>query len=335
VVKKFPPIDTLNVNTQNATVNDTYEALVIGFDPAAEAILRKLIESTQFVGTQFKATVMISDTSVYFDELLNDCPEMKNRYALDFINYDIESEDLINWTQKHIDTLKQIIISTDYEEEKSIAALNLDTFLCDSNIENIPIIIVDRDNEMEFLEQKNTYSLLRFVGDYRNIFTESNLLKSEYLSPAKELHHFNNQLIPFAQRIPWESLSGMQKESNIAAAESLYSKLKLIDKTINKVKKMSEAEFQLFLQENPERLLNLAKAEHLRWQAVYFTRGWKTWQWSRVPKKWPHEDEKKLRNACLVDWETLIEVEKRFKIPFQTCYYNNILTLKLFILNNE
>ena len=334
VVRKFPPIDTLNVNTENATVNDTYEALIIGFDTSAEAILRKLIEATQFVGTQFKATVMLSDKGRDVDTMLNEYPEMRNHYDIDFLHYDIDSDDLTQWTQEHIDTLKQIVISAENDDEKFIAALNLETFLSDSNIDHIPIIIVCRDHEKAFLEQKENYSSMRLVGDYRNIFTESNLLKSNYLQQAKAVHHFYNQLKPSAQRVPWEQLSYIKKESNIAAAESLYAKLKLMGKTIAKVKKMSEVEFQLFLQENPERLLNLAKAEHLRWSATYFTRGWKTWQWSKVPKKWPHHDEKKQRHACLVDWDALKEVEKRFNIPFQLYDYNNVFIIRMLIDNN-
>ncbi|MCL2291360.1 MAG: hypothetical protein FWC34_11775 [Bacteroidetes bacterium] len=334
LVKKFHPIDTLNVNTQNATVNDIYEALIVGFDVTGNSILRKLIEATQFVGTQFKTTVMANDAITSLGCFLNHYPEMKKHYAIDFLNYEMGSDDFSAWLCQHVTTLKQIIISTGNDEKNIAIASELNLFLKNRDIHNIPIIIVVRSNEPTFWEQANEYSLMHCVGKSEAIFTESKVLKLDYLHQAKAIHQFYNQLKPFAQRIPWEQLSDIKKESNIAVSESLYAKLKLMGKTADEVKEMSEIQFQLFLQEHPERLLNLAIAEHLRWNATYFAHGWRTWHLSEIPEDAPHQDETKKLHACLVDWSTLKELEKRFDVPFQIYDYNNIMIMRSLLANN-
>jgi hypothetical protein len=334
IIRRSPPIDTLNINIQNATVNDIYEALIVGFDVTGNSILRKLIEATQFVGTQFKATVMANDANTSLGCFLNHYPEMKKHYAIDFLNYEIGSDDFSAWLYQHVATLKQIIISTGNDEKNIAIASELNLFLRNRDIYNIPIIIVIRSNEPTFWEQANEYSLMHCVGKSETIFTESKVLKLDYLCQAKAIHQFYNQLKPFAQRISWEQLSDIKKESNIAMSESLYAKLKLMGKTVDEVKQMSEIQFQLFLQEHPERLLNLAIAEHLRWNATYFAHGWRTWHLPEIPEDALHQDETKKLHACLVDWNTLKNLEKRFDIPFQIYDYNNIMIMRALLTNN-
>ena len=330
VVKRFPPIDTLKVNTQNATVEDTYEVLIIGFDPIAEAILRKTIEATQFVGAHFKAIVMVNNTDSSIEKLPEYYHEMKNHYDIDFVNYNKDSDDMCEWMNEHADSIKQIIVTTKYEEERALAVSDTSLCLSNRNIYDVPVIIVVRDDEITLLEETK-FSLIHYVGEHKNIFTVNKVLKSDYLQQAKTIHQFYNQLKSFAQRIPWEQLSNIKKESNIAASESLYAKLKLLGKTFDEIKQMSEIEFQLFLQEDRERLFNLAMAEHLRWNATYFTRGWKTWRLPEIPEGAPHQDEAQKLHACLVDWDSLKDVEKRFDIPFQKHDYGNILTIRMLI----
>ena len=304
VIKNFPPIDTLKINTQNATVEDTYEVLIVGLNAITYSILRKLIEATQFVGAQFKATVMVNDANFSMESLPEYYQEMKNHYDIDFVSYEAESDDFPIKVKERLHLLKQVIITTKNKEEKFITTTDV------------------------------SCSLIYCVGNHEKTFTVNKVLKSSHLHRAKAIHQFYNQLKPFAQRIPWEHLSDIKKESNMAVSESLYAKLKLMGKTVEEIKQMSEIEFQLFLQEHPERLLNLAIAEHLRWNATYFTHGWKTWHLQEIPEGMPHQDEARKLHACLVDWNTLKDVEKRFDIPFQIYDYNNILTIRMLAENN-
>ena len=333
IVKKFPPIDTLEINTQNATVEDTYEVLIVGYDNTTDAILKKLIEATQFVGTHFKATVMVNVEEERLEYLLEDYQELKNHYDIDFVDYEVDSGDICAWMNLHLDSLKQIIVTTKNEKERMFAVSDLYAGIHIRNRVNVPIIVV-RDNEATAPKQKNVDLLIHYVGNDEEIFTENKVLRLDHLHQAKAIHQFYNQLKPFARRITWEQLSNIKKKSNIAASESLYAKLKLMGKTIEGIRKMSEIEFQLFLQEDPDRLRNLAIAEHLRWNATYFTSGWKTWHLSEIPKDSLHQNEYRNLHACLVDWNTLKDVEKHFDTPFQIYDYNNILTIRMLMLNS-
>ena len=335
IVRKYPPIDTLNINTQNATVEEPYEALIIGFDETGSAILRKLIAATQFVGTHFKATVIVDDPKKSSKQFYKRYPEIKNHYSIEFLKFKTDTDKFNLWLEDTLFSQKQVFIATGNDEKSMDDANHVSVKLFIRNVEDVPVIVVLREMKDQYFEFEDEYPFAHCETIPDIIFTENNVLKSNHLLQAKAVHHFYNQLKPFAQRIPWEQLSTMQKESNIAMAASIYSTLKLMGKTVEEVKQMSEIEFQLFLQENPERLLNLAISEHLRWNATYFTHGWKTWKLSEIPEGAPHQDEKLKLHACLVDWENLKEVEKRFEIPFQNYDYNNVTILRQLLINNE
>ena len=316
IVQQHHPIDTLNINTQNARVDDIYETLIVGWDPLGNAILRKTIEATQLVGTQFKATVMQNNAQQNEYEFFNKYPEIKNYYEVNFINLEFGSPASLEWLQQHAVTLKQIFIATGEDEKNLTLSTELCAFFKNRNIPCIPVVALSRAAKNE------------------TVFTEKNVVQLDYFQQAKAVHHFYNQLKPFAQRIPWENLSEMKKQVNVAAARSILTKLKLLGKTPDELKQMSELEYQLFLQQDPDKLLNIAKSEHLRWNATYITCGWKTWQLHEIPEGAPHQDETQKLHACLVDWDSLNEIEKRFEIPFQSYDYNNILIIRMLIVNN-
>ena len=288
----------------------------MGCDPVGNAILRKTIEATQLVGTQFKATVMLNDAKINPADFFNTYPEIKNYYEINFMNLEFGCSESLEWMHRHVATLKQIFIATGEDEKNLVLTAELCKFFENNNVGYIPVIAVSRAHANE------------------TVLTENNVLQLDYFQQAKSIHHFYNQLKPFAQRMPWEQLSEMKKKANVATAESLYTKLKLLGKTIDELKQMSEIEFQLFLQQDPDKLLNIAKSEHLRWNATYITHGWKTWRLHEIPEGAPHQDETQKLHACLVDWDALQEVEKRFEIPFQSYDYNNILIIRMLIINN-
>jgi hypothetical protein len=273
-------------------VDDTYQALIIGFDSVGRSLLNKLIEGTHFVGTQLKISVIIDNDHIDYEYFLAKNPEIKNHYDVQFLKLDPTSEQFYSWLYEQ-NIFKQIFISTGNDDKSIEIAGNLQVSQHNYNIENVPIMVVTRDSKP--VDDNCPY--MHFAGMNETILTK----KSYHLHQAKAIHHFYNQLKPFAQRIPWEQLSYMKKVSNIAAAESLETKLKLMGKTREEIIEMSEIEFQLFLQENPDRLLNLAKSEHLRWNATYFNRGWKTWRLLEIPRNAPYQNEKQHLHACLVD----------------------------------
>ena len=56
VLMEHPPVDQITIDTQNGAATENYEVMIVGFDKKGQAILRKMIEFGQFVGSTFKAT---------------------------------------------------------------------------------------------------------------------------------------------------------------------------------------------------------------------------------------------------------------------------------------
>ena len=115
--------------------------------------------------------------------------------------------------------------------------------------------------------------------------------------------------------VKWEQLSEIQKNSNLSAALHVVTKLKLAGlapKTIKSLK--SKAGFLELL--GAERLENLAKGEHLHWNATLFTHGWEAWTVISGGSSC-NKDEKRKLHACLVDWKELQRLEVKFGEPYR------------------
>lgn len=116
-------------------------------------------------------------------------------------------------------------------------------------------------------------------------------------------------------REKWEQLPEIRKASNLSAALHVVTKLKLAGISPEKIKKLgSKDEFLDLLGE--ERQENLAKGEHLHWNATLFAQGWDTW--TAIPgDASDNKNEGRKLHACLVDWEELPRIEARFDEPYR------------------
>ena len=128
-----------------------------------------------------------------------------------------------------------------------------------------------------------------------------------------------------ASGMSWAQLPEIRKLSNLSAALHLVTKLKLAGLSPEMIRaRQDKAGFIEMLGE--ERLNNLAKGEHLHWNATLFAHGWDTW--TAIPgRDSGNKDEKRRLHACLVDWEELQRIEKRFGEPYRAydrIYVENI-----------
>ena len=128
-----------------------------------------------------------------------------------------------------------------------------------------------------------------------------------------------------ASGMSWAQLPEIRKLSNLSAALHLVTKLKLAGLSPEMIRaRQDKAGFIEMLGE--ERLSNLAKGEHLHWNATLFAHGWDTWT-VISGRDSGNKDEKRRLHACLVDWEELQRIEKRFGEPYRAydrIYVENI-----------
>jgi hypothetical protein len=143
---------------------------------------------------------------------------------------------------------------------------------------------------------------------------------------GKKVHHNYCELESNKKyACPWEKLNRIQMESNISCAEHLYTKLELSGLTVEQVLALKdEKEFLSLL--NEKRLENLAKGEHLHWNALYFSNGWNTWLLEDIeaPVEKNKDNIRKL-HSCLVSWDNINLVNAFFsqKLSSPVNYYES------------
>jgi hypothetical protein len=132
---------------------------------------------------------------------------------------------------------------------------------------------------------------------------------------ARKIHGAYAENAPDYKRDSWDDLSKLTQESNISVAEHIHTKLRLVGYSIEDIKQFENYEqFEKSLGEI--RMQNLAKTEHLRWNAFHFVNGWKKWDLKDIPKEYilnkSNKNEERKLHACLVSWEELVDVSSAF-----------------------
>ena len=185
------------------------------------------------------------------------------------------------------------------------------------------IHLIDRESFSHLLTKEPD---LVCFGDCDEIFCEESVIRREIENEAIRNHNnYINHSDPDRKVKPWVEIGKMKQISNVSAMEHQPTKLMLMGMTEAEIAKFkNEEEFTHKI--GNDRLENLAKAEHLRWNANYFVHGWNTWSLDKVTGKSTSDEVRKL-HTCLVDWETLEQVEKRF---YELKKYDVITVKKIF-----
>jgi hypothetical protein len=141
---------------------------------------------------------------------------------------------------------------------------------------------------------------------------------------AIKIHDYYNSRRPESLRRSWDNLTRIEQVTNISAADHIYIKLAICGLNDENVKQFeTTGQFENFL--GNERMDNLAKGEHLHWNAVLFANGWNKWNLNDIhPASTVHKDNKRKLHACLVGWEELPSIEDRFGKNYRQYDYDII-----------
>jgi hypothetical protein len=136
-------------------------------------------------------------------------------------------------------------------------------------------------------------------------------------SMARKMNALFNSLYNIEPADNWRDLDVFTKESNRSAASNIATKLRLLNLGMReKTGDNNRPAVNLSEYLTGERLENLSKQEHLRWNAFHFASGWVTWPLNQTGNAKKAKDLINRRHACLVSWEELEEVTLRFnQIP--------------------
>lgn len=336
LIEKYHPVDFIEIDSEQAIAKTDFNALIIGFGQIGTHVLRKLIEQGQFVGSEFKVTVIDKLMHVKEGRFEHLYPGVKDNYDVDFIEAEVGHHTFYKTVKDLIDKVNYIVIALGNDE------LNIQTALELLEINSIKErklfrIFIQLEDENHWKETLYKYeSQISIFGESDEVFSESNILQRDVEMSGKLVHQVYNNL--YGGKDSFEFITRHEQLSNISAAEHLYAKVKLLGNN-------SLVEFSSNFDSNDafikslknDQELNMSIGEHLRWNAFHFIHGWTTLPMGQIPGNTPKEKYGNRKNtelrihSCLISWEDLDKLKNVLENDMQIADTNSVLHLYDFI----
>jgi hypothetical protein len=315
------PIDWLlqipqAVNTQTAMVNKDFTVMFIGFGMIGNAALRKFFEQGQFIGSQFKAIVVDQNMSAQKGRFIHRYPGIMDTLQdnIEFHEMKIGGVEFYELLKKNSSVVDYYVVGLGSDELNVQIAHDIKHVMNTTDSRYKIFVQVINNNYYRSLNVSGDTTIQVFGRDC-DVFTESIILKRNMEKMARKIHGAYAENAPDYKRDSWDDLSKLTQESNISVAEHIHTKLRLVGYSIEDIKQFENYEqFEKSLGEI--RMQNLAKTEHLRWNAFHFVNGWKKWDLKDIPKEYilnkSNKNEERKLHACLVSWDELVDVSSAF-----------------------
>ncbi len=316
----YPIHDVVPMDTVKAKACSGFTLFMAGLDPTGVEILRKSIYLGQFIGGEYRALLTDQAMNRKKGHLFNKYPEISGNYKIETYETEPGSEAFYKILQENIASIQYIVVCLGDDQTNMETAIEIQRLVKRSNLPIQPIIAVHIRVQEDFEHFRVSENLpnLRFFGRNADIFTESIIINESMDRMARQMNALFNSIYHIEPADNWRSLDSFTKESNRSAAANIATKLRLLglemfEKGKNKADgggKKSPVALNDYLQ--GERLDNLARQEHLRWNAFHYASGWSSWPLSRTGEAKKAKDLKNRRHACLVSWDELEEVTRHF-----------------------
>ena len=335
LITDHPPVDVLDIDTTQALALSDFNLMVVGFGKMGQAALSMLIEHGQFVGSHFQATVIDKEMDGKAGFFQYNYPGLKN-YSIEYQEAAVNSTRFFELLQEKLEGLNYMVVALGEDELNVKTALELSRYISREKKQGKVKILTDVYNIRDYsymLQPGACLEQMELYGSNEHLFSEDIIVNESRERTAQKIHNYYNALQKAEKQMSWKQLSPIKKRTNISAAAHIYTKLKLAGLTLADFEKWtSEAEYVAAL--GKERFENLSRGEHLHWMATLFTHEWDVWKLEDIPEQASvNKDEKHKRHACLVDWEALPEVERRFGEPYQE--YDRDSVRNIWILAKE
>lgn len=253
LVKSYPPCDVIPFDPEGNACKD-FHAVVIGFGHIGQNVLKQLVINGQFCGNRFHAAVFSPHYSQRMGLLAYECDEMLEQYDITFHASDGRSCEMFDYLCANADTVNYIAVCAGSHSANLEIAEQLRTFLKRRNsttpiymCSNSGIFYQDADNRLH--EHK--------------LYTVENLCTDRIDRMAMVLHHHYTGTGFMRQN--WRNCDYFNRMSSRSAADFWYTILRAAGTNMADAKEHWAPEGRL--------LENLAKMEHLRWNAFHFTMG--------------------------------------------------------------
>ena len=164
--------------------------------------------------------------------------------------------------------------------------------------------------EYEKMLSTKPFAWIHFFGNWQELYVDDLIIDEKLDCLAKGFHKYYSELYQDERR--WEDISLFEKQSNRALALSIQTKLQGIGLCYKVGTSIALYEEKI---KEKELLLQLTKEEHLRWNAFYFSNGWRTLALDL--KKPVNKKAVTKEHICLVSFEELITIGEVFGKDYQ------------------
>ncbi len=257
VVERYAPVDCVAIDTSKGAATENYEVMIVGFDRKGRAILRKMIEFGQFVGSRFKATIVDKNVEQKRGSFSALYPALEESYNLNFVQTHVGEPQFFKLLKGEGSTIKQIVVALGNDSLNIQTAIEIHRMLLQFGREEVQILaIVNSDDTYNYIHTSQELSAISCIGQQSTIFTEENVVKGAISLSARRINDYYRRNNP--SKPEWRGLEYIKKESNISVALHAYTKLRLLGLTAESIASYSsEEEFKVWLLSNKERFANL------------------------------------------------------------------------------
>lgn len=314
LMEACPIHDTLELNTREAKVHSDFTLFLAGFGRMGTEVLRKSLYSGQFHGGAFRAIVTDSAMNIREGLFNNRYSGIRDNYTIEFVQADPGSNAFFDLIKKHIHEINYVAVCLEDDRLSMETALEIQRLLRRNGVGRAVTIAV-QISESEDLSHYQENILLPGIcifGRTSDIFTESIIINESMDKMARTMNALFNRIYHVEPEDNWFALDEFTRESNRSAAMNIRTKLRLLGLDMAEAGESSKQPVRLEDYLQGTRLENLAKQEHLRWNAFHFASGWTTWELSETGSAKKAKDAANKRHACLVSWERLGDVTRRF-----------------------
>ncbi len=309
MILDHPPCSTMHFD-ENGCAGEDFEALIVGFGRTGQAVLRHLIMNGQFEKSRFHAMVITRDYSKSAGYFFSRFRGLKDRYDVRFTEDNARSLSVYSWLEAHSADLNYIVICTGNERENNEIAREYTDFLKEKNCRALLLQCSDAGI--------TSYDAHDGLPRTEDPFTPDILNGRRIDAMARLINHSYNLSKGRSAEEDWADCDYFSRMSCRASADFIPAVLKASGLSAEEVRKNG------WPADRPEMMENLARTEHLRWNAFHLSMGFEPMPEALLEERAaafkkgelkagekPGKDPEHKYHACLVSWEGLKELDRK------------------------
>ncbi|MDO4804478.1 MAG: hypothetical protein Q4A32_06645 [Lachnospiraceae bacterium] len=337
---EYPVYNMIRFQESGLACEDV-DILIAGFGQTGQAVLRNFVRNGQFEGSHFHAAVFAPDIRSMSGQFFTAYEELCTHYSIEFHEHDARSVQAADYVRDHARTLKYIVAcagdeKTNWEIIRTLEAVS-------GKYSGATLFLICDKGTVTNVESFN-------VGDtIIDIWRDEILSASIADRAAKAVNASYNGLESSTEEL-WRACAPFSRESCRAAADFM--------RAYCRISGISESEAAAGAWDiSGELLENLAKTEHLRWNAFHWSMGWKTMtdeEFRERAKIYLRQKENgntaliriakndaERHHACLVSWEELMSLSDRENavtgknVDYQQYDRDNVLAVPMMIAQTK